>query len=127
MNKLLQMTLATLMAWSGCFCQVACGFELCEHDHHPGEMSCGDHEHPHHDDQDTEDSSDCEHPEPYQRTLPDPPQLVGTPLFAVQKIGEVVWPPMVQVTPSSIRGYAPERLFSARRQAYEAKLCRFLI
>ena len=126
MNKLLQMTLAVLMAWSGCFCQVACGFELCEHEHHSGELACTDHEH-HHDDRSTEESSGCEHPEPSERTLPDPPQFVGTPLFVVQEIGEIAWPPYDQVTSSRRCGYPPERLFNTRRQAYQAKLCCFLL
>ena len=127
MNKLLQLTLAMLMAWSGCFCHLACGFELCEHQHHPGDGACADHDHHHHDDQDTKDSSGCEHPEPSERTLPDPPQLVGTPIFMVQGIGEVTWPPLDQLTASRLRGYPPERQFNTREQASEAKLCRFLI
>ena len=122
------MTLAMFMAWSGCFCQIACGFDLCEHQHLPGEASCADHEHHHqHHDQDTEGSSGCEHPEPSKHTLPDPPQFVGTPLFVVQEIGKVAWPPDDNLTSSKLRGDASEWILSFRRQAYQVRLCCFII
>lgn len=116
------------MAWSGCFCQVACGLELCEHEHHPGESTCGDDSHDHHhDDENGEDpqESGCEHPEPSDRTLPDPPQSDARTIGLIQEVGEVVWP-SVESAAILVRGVPPDHP-ALRDQVSLARLCCFLI
>ena len=126
MTKLLQITLALMMAWSGCFCQVACGLEFCEHQHHPGEASCGDESHHHHHDDDGEEPRGCEHPEPAERSLPDSPLILPAALSVIQEVAEVTWPPVSDALPSRAWASGASRA-PDRKRAFEARLCRFLI
>ena len=120
MMKMLQLILAMMMATSGCLCSALCGVSLCEHDHHVGESACSDHEHQH---QDPE--PDCEHPEPADRSLPEPPPSLVAPFVSVATDLVQDWPQ--EITES--RRIRLPRVASVlpRGRTFQETFCRFLL
>jgi hypothetical protein len=115
---MLQLILAMMMATSGCLCSAICGVSLCEHDHHAGEYTCADHEHQH------QEPEDCDHPEPADRSLPDPPTLLAS-FVPVMDVFVQDWPREITAS-QRIKPPSPEAQVIRRRE-FRAILCRFLL